>query len=109
MTEWAPGHFDNAVFQAFVKSVGIYPLGSLVRLESGLLAVVCETRSEALLKPTVKTFYCTRRRERMHVKLLDLSKPNAADRIVGWESREKWPFRDLDDMWTPAGTGAVPA
>lgn len=109
MTEWAPGHFDTAVFQAFVKSVGIYPLGSLVRLESGLLAVVCETRPDALLKPTVKTFYCTRRRERMHVKLLDLSKPNVADRIVGWESREKWPFRDLDEMWTTVGASAVPA
>lgn len=109
MTEWAPGHFDNTVFQAFVKSVGIYPLGSLVRLESGLLAVVCETRPDALLKPTVKTFYCTRRRERMHIKLLDLSKPNVADRIVGWESREKWPFRDLDELWTPAGPSPVPA
>jgi HD-GYP domain-containing protein (c-di-GMP phosphodiesterase class II) len=41
MAEWK-GHFDPAVFQAFVKSLGIYPIGSLVRLESGKLGVVTE-------------------------------------------------------------------
>ncbi len=109
MTEWAPGHFDDTIFRTFVKSVGIYPLGSLVRLQSGMLGIVCETRPEALLKPVVKTFYCTRRRERMHVKLVDLSKANVADRIVSWEARGKWPFRDLDELWTPADASAVPA
>ena len=99
MTEWAPGHFDMKVFQAFVKSVGIYPLGSLVRLESGLLAIVTETKADALLTPVVKTFYCTRRRERMHPKVIDLSKPSAREKIASWESREKWPFPDLDDLW----------
>ena len=33
MAQWA-GHFDTAVFQAFVKSLGIYPVGSLVRPDS---------------------------------------------------------------------------
>lgn len=42
MAEWSKGHFDEAVFQAFVKSVGIYPTGSLVRLESGRIGVVTE-------------------------------------------------------------------
>jgi len=108
MTEWAPGHFDMKVFQAFVKSVGIYPLGSLVRLESGVLAVVTETRADALLTPVVKTFYCTRRRERMHPKLVDLSKAAARDKIASWESREKWPFKDLDELWTDSRS-PVPA
>ncbi|HEX9172964.1 MAG TPA: HD-GYP domain-containing protein, partial [Telluria sp.] len=35
MAEWSHGHFDPVVFQAFVKTVGIYPVGTLVRLESG--------------------------------------------------------------------------
>ena len=108
MTEWAPGHFDMKVFQAFVKSVGIYPLGSLVRLESGMLAIVTETRADALLTPVVKTFYCTRRRERMHPKLVDLSKMAGRDKIASWESREKWPFKDLDELWTDSPS-AVPA
>jgi HD-GYP domain-containing protein (c-di-GMP phosphodiesterase class II) len=40
MASWK-GHFDTPV-PAFVKSLGIYPVGSLVRLESGRLAVVTE-------------------------------------------------------------------
>lgn len=37
MAEWSAGHFDKTVFQAFVKSIGIYPVGSLVRLTTGRL------------------------------------------------------------------------
>jgi HD-GYP domain-containing protein (c-di-GMP phosphodiesterase class II) len=41
MAEW-DGHFDKNIFQAFVKCVGIYPVGTLVRLKSGRLGVVVE-------------------------------------------------------------------
>jgi putative nucleotidyltransferase with HDIG domain len=106
MAEWAPGHFEMSIFHAFVKTVGIYPLGSLVRLESGLLAVVVETREETVLKPVVKAFYCTRRKERLFPRLIDLGRPNAKDRIAGWESREKWRFPDLDELWIDKGLAA---
>ena len=36
------GHFDERIFQAFVKSIGIYPIGSLVKLKSGRLATSME-------------------------------------------------------------------
>ena len=38
MASWQ-GQFDPEVFKAFVRSLGIYPTGSLVRLASGKLAV----------------------------------------------------------------------
>jgi HD-GYP domain-containing protein (c-di-GMP phosphodiesterase class II) len=41
MASWK-GHFDEEVLKAFIKSLGIYPTGSLVRLSSGRLAVVVE-------------------------------------------------------------------
>ena len=104
MNEWAHGHFELATFHAFVKSVGIYPLGSLVRLESGLLAVVTESHDDDLLKPVVKTFYCTRRLKRLQPQFVDLAQAACADRIVGWESQEKWRFPDLDELWrVPTG------
>lgn len=98
MNDWASGHFDNRIFQAFVKAVGIYPVGSLVRLESGLLAVVNEVTDEALLEPAVRTFYCTKRAARMPIRQLDLSE--GADRIVSWESPEDWNFPDLEEIWS---------
>ena len=103
MNEWSKGHFDTRVFHAFVKSVGIYPLGSLVRLESGLLAVVTESNDDALLTPSVKTFYCTKRRERLTPRIIDLAAAGCADKIAVWESTDKWRFPDLDELWrTPA-------
>jgi HD-GYP domain-containing protein (c-di-GMP phosphodiesterase class II) len=60
MAEWCKGHFDERVFQAFVKCIGIYPIGSLVKLESGRLGVVIEQSGHSLLTPTVKVFFSTR-------------------------------------------------
>lgn len=41
MASWE-GHFDRKILYAFVKAVGIYPVGSVVRLASGRVAVVAE-------------------------------------------------------------------
>ncbi|HEX2009877.1 MAG TPA: HD-GYP domain-containing protein, partial [Roseateles sp.] len=43
----AKGQFDAQIFQHFVKAVGIYPVGSLVRLQSDRLAVIVAQGSES--------------------------------------------------------------
>ena len=48
MAEWSNGHFDPTVFQAFVKSLGIYPIGSLVKLKSGRLGSVLNQSNAAM-------------------------------------------------------------
>lgn len=100
MTEWSNGHFDRTVFHAFIKCVGIYPIGSLVRLESGLLGVVIDNPPENLLAPSVKVFFCTRRNERTQPKVIDLARSNAQDKIKNWESPTNWPFPDIDALWS---------
>lgn len=35
MASWKDGHFDETVFRAFVKTIGIYPIGTLAKLKSG--------------------------------------------------------------------------
>ncbi|MEK6669138.1 MAG: HD-GYP domain-containing protein [Pseudomonadota bacterium] len=102
MAQWAKdGHFDERIFQAFVKSIGIYPTGSLVKLKSGRLAIVVEQGTASLLKPVVKVFYSTKASEPLPPELLDLS--TSSDDIVSREAPSAWGFKNLDDLWLPQG------
>jgi len=100
MAQWArEGHFDEVVFQAFVKSIGIYPTGSLVKLESGRLAVVVEQNAGSLLEPLVRVFWSTRSNEPIPRQFVDLSVAGAKDRIVSREKPADWGFKNLDELW----------
>jgi len=99
MAEWK-GHFDPVVFQAFVKTVGIYPVGSLVRLESGRIGVVLEQQAKSLLAPRVKVFFSARSKTPIPQETLDLSKLVGRDKIVGRESAEEWGFRNVEELWS---------
>jgi len=100
MAEWAKGHFDTQVFQAFVKSLGIYPIGSLVRLSSGRLGVVVEQTGKSLTTPSVKVFFSTKANLRIVPEIIDLSRPGVTERIVGREDPAKWRFSDLNELWS---------
>jgi HD-GYP domain-containing protein (c-di-GMP phosphodiesterase class II) len=100
MAEWAKGHFDIQVFQAFVKSLGIYPIGSLVQLSSGRLGVVVEQTGKSLTTPTVKVFFSTKSNMRILPELVDLSRPGVTEKIVSREDPAKWRFPDLNELWS---------
>jgi putative nucleotidyltransferase with HDIG domain len=100
MAEWANGHFDPKVFQAFVKSMGIYPVGSLVRLTSGRIGVVVEQTGKSLTTPSVKVFYSTKLNMRIVPLVIDLSRPDSIEKITGREDPAKWRFPDLNELWS---------
>jgi len=99
MAEWA-GHFDKQVFQAFVKSMGIYPVGSLVRLTSGRIGVVTEQSTRSLTTPLVKVFYSTKSGMRIVPYAVDLSRPESMEKIFQREDPAKWNFPDLNELWS---------
>jgi HD-GYP domain-containing protein (c-di-GMP phosphodiesterase class II) len=99
MAQWT-NHFDQAVFKAFVKSVGIYPLGSVVMLKSGRLAIVVDQSAKSLLLPIVKVFFSTKSKTRIPVENIDLSKPSAIDEILGHESAATWGIYNTHELWT---------
>ena len=98
MSAWT-GHFDPVLLQAFIKSLGIYPVGSLVRLASGRLAVVSEQNHATLLKPVVKVFFSVRSGQRMTPERLDLALAETADHITGIEDPAVWKFHGLEALW----------
>jgi len=105
MAKWTGGHFDPRVFQAFVRSLGIYPVGSLVKLNNEKLAVVIDQSPRSLLKPIVKVFYSLRHQERLPPQEIDLSAPHTKLQILGREDPADWTFPDLNDIWSG---GAAP-
>lgn len=97
--EWSEHHFDPELAQQFIQAVGIYPVGSLVMLESRRLAVVVDQGEGGLLYPVVRVVFDAKRRQALTPKDLDLSKPeHDGDHIVGHEVPGDWnidPFNFL--------------
>lgn len=98
LLEWSKFHFNPELVQLFIRTIGIYPTGSLVRLESGRLGVVLEQHAEKLLQPRVKVFYHVGKQYYLPPEEVDLSK--SQDRIVAHETPEPWGI-DMS-LWLPA-------
>ncbi len=88
MAAWCDGHFDEVVFHAFVKTIGIYPNGTLVKLKSGRLGVVIEQSRKSLTTPILKVFFSTSTDAPVPIEIIDLSKTE--DKIDSIEDPQKW-------------------
>lgn len=91
--EWSKFHFEPELVQAFMRCVGIYPVGTLVKMESGKLGVVIEQNPDSLLSPVVKIFFSSKSNGYVKPYHLDLSRPlgnGGGDRIVSHEDPVKW-------------------
>lgn len=91
--EWSKFHFNPQYAQEFMKCVGIYPVGTMVLLESGRLAVVVESHETNLLAPKVNVFFSTKTNVYIKPEQLDLSRGlgfGGGDKIVRHESPAKW-------------------
>ena len=94
--------FDPALVAAFIRTVGIYPVGTLVMLESGHLAVVEEVNHDILLSPVVRVIYHASRRQYVTPARIDLARKvgNHYGQIVRAETFERWGLSPL--RWQPA-------
>ncbi len=106
MAAWRGGHLDAQLFAAFVKCLGIYPLGTLVRLQSERLAVVVgQAPGKPLTQPSVRVFFSIRAGTCIAPTVIDLAAPGCQERIVSTESAAQWRLQDIDRYW--AGEPAV--
>jgi HD-GYP domain-containing protein (c-di-GMP phosphodiesterase class II) len=91
--EWSKFHFSPTLTQEFMRCVGIYPVGTLVLLESGRLGVVVEPHETSLLTPKVNVFFSTKSQIYIKPETVDLARGlgfGGGDKIVRHESPEKW-------------------
>lgn len=105
MSEWKR-HFDSSVFQAFVKSVGIYPVGSIVRLSSGDIGVVVEQSPNSLLTPKVKIFYSPASNTYITPTLIDIGESAQSEKIIERVLAQQYGFKNTETLWhgSPAQT-----
>lgn len=74
LLQQAPQQLDETLLQQFIKCIGVYPPGSVVKLTSGKLALVLENNAAKPLLPKVKLFYHSSHQHHIQVKVLDLAK-----------------------------------
>jgi HD-GYP domain-containing protein (c-di-GMP phosphodiesterase class II) len=91
----AGSDFDAELTQRFIQCVGIYPLGSVVRLASGRIGVVVEANAEEPLAPVVRVVLDAKTRRFLTPRTLDLAHQSgdSADRILGAEAAAPWRIR----------------
>ena len=51
--KWSSGNFDVSLLERFIKCLGIYPIGSVVQLNSGEIGIIVATDEDRRLKPIV--------------------------------------------------------
>ncbi|MBA5604370.1 HD-GYP domain-containing protein [Duganella sp. FT3S] len=99
MAEWTKeGHFDPTLFTAFVKCVGIYPIGTLLKLTSGRLAVVVDI-SKSLLRPVVKVLFSTKSMTYLPPQVVDLSLLPDTEAVASREDPGAWGLANLERYW----------
>ena len=96
LLEWSANHFEPRLVKAFIRSVGIYPTGALVRLESKRLAVVQAQHDDKPMQPTVKLIFHTAGH---YLQPDDIDLRRSQDRIVGYEDFADWNIDPL--RWLP--------
>ncbi len=90
MLEWSEYHFKTELVHHFIRTIGIYPVGTLVRLESGYLAVVTEQNHDNLLHPKIRLVFNAGTNSYISPRDVDLVRPEISDRIVTFEAPSKW-------------------
>ena len=105
MLEWSKYHFNPSLFQSFIQCIGIYPIGTLVRLKNNLIGIVLENNSKSLLLPTVRIIIDASRfpNVRVEPRIVDLAeKDHAQYKIARIESTDKWGIDPRKYMYNPA-------
>ena len=77
----SPTSYDSELVEKFIQCLGIYPVGTLVKLNSGKIGLISKLNKSKPLQPYVRVFYNVRLNQVINMEELDLSKPKYNDQI----------------------------
>ena len=75
-------HLTEKLTLDFVRSMGVYPVGTCIRMENGLAGIVI-AQTDSMLQPFVKVFFDIEKRKRLNSYILNLADENIS--IVCYE------------------------
>lgn len=85
--EWSDYHFDKELTFEFIHCIGVYPVGTYVKMENELSGVVTGS-TENVLQPVVRLFYNNKNKTPIKIQEIDLSRLGI--NIASYDSPKKW-------------------
>ncbi|WP_206483709.1 HD-GYP domain-containing protein [Thalassotalea sp. G2M2-11] len=77
----APSQYDEELVEKFIQCIGVYPVGTLVKLNSGKLGLISQLNKKKPLHPYVKVFYNTRLSQAIPIEEINLAQSKYKDQI----------------------------
>lgn len=81
LRENSPQHYDEKLLNEFINCIGLYPVGSLVKLKSQRIGMVASSNPEQPLRPIVKVFYSAKSMYHIAVEDIDLAEKRCTDEL----------------------------
>ncbi|KHK93246.1 HD-GYP domain-containing protein [Novosphingobium malaysiense] len=88
------GAYDSEILARFQEAMGVYPVGSFVRLRSDRIAMVVDQDASEPALPTVRAFYSVATGKHVKAKTIELANCYGEDAITG--------IADLAEFGLPA-------
>ncbi|MDO6445538.1 HD-GYP domain-containing protein [Colwellia sp. 1_MG-2023] len=77
----SPDVYDEELVEKFIQCLGVYPVGTLVKLNSGKLGLISKLNKKKPLHPFVRVFYNTRMNQAIPIQEINLSESKYKDQI----------------------------
>lgn len=77
----SPACYDEALVEQFIQCLGVYPIGTLVCLNSGKVGLISRLNRSKPLTPCVRIFYNIRLKQAVAMEEIDLSHSKYKDQI----------------------------
>jgi len=77
----SPQFYDEKLVEKFIQCMGIYPVGTLVKLTSGKLGLISRLNKQKPLHPFVRVFYNARMNQAIPISEINLSLSKHQDQI----------------------------
>ncbi|MFV1982440.1 MAG: HD-GYP domain-containing protein [Thiohalomonadales bacterium] len=73
--QWMPGKYDKELMEKFIKTIGIYPIGSIVELKSGHVGMVAKFDEKNKLRPVIMLLLDKNKKSYSQRKMINTSNP----------------------------------